>query len=86
MARKLNLFSSNNRKDLNAEVIIHDRSVYGNILSGGVLASGEAYIDGSWSSPNLPMVMQLFSANLSMLEKMRYQQNLIGRLSQKFIW
>ena len=68
------------RKDLNAEVIIHDRNVYRNILSGGVLASGEAYIDGGWSSPDLPMVIQLFSANLSMLEKMRYQQNLAGRL------
>ena len=77
---KITLGKDEQRKDLNAEVIIHDRSVYENILSGGILASGEAYIDGSWSSPNLPMVIQLFSANLNMLEKMRYQQNLAGRL------
>ena len=68
------------QKDLNAEVTIHDSSVYGKMLRGGILSSGEAYIDGDWSSPNLPMVTQLFSANLSNLEKIRYQQNLTGRL------
>ncbi len=68
------------RRDLSAEVVIHDSNLYGNILSGGILASGEAYINGEWSSPNLPMVTRLFSANLTMLEKIRYQKNLMPRL------
>ncbi len=68
------------RGDLSAEVVIHDSSLYGNILSGGILASGDAYINGEWSSPNLPMVTQLFSANLTMLENIRYQKNPMSRL------
>ena len=68
------------RKDLKAEVTVHNSDVYVKLLRGGILASGEAYIDGDWSSPNLPMVTQLFSANLSTLEKMRYQQNFVGRI------
>ena len=34
-----------------AEVHIHDPAVYGQMLAGGSIAAGEAYIRGLWSSP-----------------------------------
>ena len=51
-----------------AEVHIHNPCVYGQMLTGGSIASGESYIHGHWSSPDPLQVTRLFSANLTVLE------------------
>ena len=66
-----------------AEVHVHDRTLYRMMLSGGSIASGEAYMQGLWTSPNLVAVMQLFSANLPTLEMLEARQSWPVRLGLK---
>lgn len=53
---------------IRASVQVHDQQLYRDMLSGGSIAAGEAYIRGYWSTPNLTEVMRFFSANLNLLE------------------
>ena len=66
-----------------AEVHIHNPAVYAQMLTGGSIASGEAYIKGYWSSPALVDVTRLFSANLVVLESFEANQSWLMRLSLK---
>ena len=66
-----------------AEVHVHDRALYRLMLSGGSIASGEAYMQGYWTSPDLTEVMRLFSANLATLELLESKQSLLVRLGLK---
>lgn len=54
--------------DIRASVQVNDKQLYKDLLNGGSIAAGEAYIRGYWSTPNLTSVMRFFSANLSLLE------------------
>ncbi len=53
---------------IKARVLIHDQQLYRDMLGGGSIAAGEAYIRGYWSSPDLTEVMRFFSANLALLD------------------
>jgi cyclopropane-fatty-acyl-phospholipid synthase len=66
-----------------AEVTVHNRRVYRKILTGGTIASGEAYIEGDWSTPDLTAVTRLFSANLQTLESMQNKQHWTVRAALK---
>ena len=66
-----------------AEVTVHNRRVYRKILTGGTIASGEAYIEGDWSTPDLTAVTRLFSANLQTLESMESKQHWTVRAALK---
>ena len=66
-----------------AEVHVHDRGLYRMMLAGGSIASGEAYMQGLWTSPNLVAVMRLFSANLPTLEMLEARQSWLVRLGLK---
>jgi cyclopropane-fatty-acyl-phospholipid synthase len=58
-----------------AEVHIHNPAAYAQVLSGGSIGAGEAYIHGHWSSPSLVEVTRLFSANLAVLEGMEARRS-----------
>jgi cyclopropane-fatty-acyl-phospholipid synthase len=45
------------------ELVVHDLAAARKILLGGDLAAGEAYMDGMWSSPDLPALAKLASIN-----------------------
>ena len=66
-----------------AEVTIHHPRAYWRVLSGGTIASGEAYIDGDWSSRNLTEVTRLFSANMATMEAMKAKQHWWTRAALK---
>ena len=66
-----------------AEVHIHNPAVYGQMLTGGSIASGEAYIQRSWSSPVPIEVTRLFSANLPVLESLDASQSWPMKLALK---
>ena len=66
-----------------AEVTIHNPRTYWRILTGGTIASGEAYIDGDWSSDNLTEVTRLFSANMATMEAMADKQSWLTQLLLK---
>jgi cyclopropane-fatty-acyl-phospholipid synthase len=66
-----------------AEVQVHDRGLYRQMLAGGSIATGEAYMQGLWTSPDLVAVMRLFSANLPTLELIESRQSWLVRLGLK---
>ena len=66
-----------------AEVHVHDSGLYRQMLSGGSIATGEAYMQGAWSSPDLVAVMRLFSANLATLELIESSQSWLATLALK---
>ncbi|MCW8093019.1 SAM-dependent methyltransferase [Alteromonas sp. ASW11-130] len=63
-------------RDLHARVNILCPSAYRYLLLGGSVASGETYMKGLWSSPDLTSVIRIFARNLSMLD----------HWEQKFRW
>lgn len=66
-----------------AEVNIHSPRAYMKVLMGGTIASGEAYIDGDWSSPDLTAVTRVFSANMATMETMQSRQHWYTKLGLK---
>jgi cyclopropane-fatty-acyl-phospholipid synthase len=72
------------KQSLQAEVHIHNPAMYGQMLTGGFIAAGEAYIKGYWSSPALVEVMRLFSANLTVLEEFEARQSVVMKFALKF--
>jgi cyclopropane-fatty-acyl-phospholipid synthase len=46
-----------------AEIRIHDSAATLRMFLGGETGAGEAYMDGSWSSPDLPALLHLASLN-----------------------
>jgi cyclopropane-fatty-acyl-phospholipid synthase len=46
-----------------AELRVHDMAAVTRILRGGDTGAGEAYMDGLWSSPDLPALAKLASVN-----------------------
>jgi cyclopropane-fatty-acyl-phospholipid synthase len=69
-------FGENDRPgEPQAEIVVHDREAYRKVLTGGTIASGEAYIEGDWSSPDPTEVTRLFSANLAALETLQAKQH-----------
>ena len=77
------LGDDSSRASPHAEVTIHHPRAYWRVLSGGTIASGEAYIDGDWSSRNLTDVTRLFSANMATMEAMKAKQHWWTRAALK---
>ena len=46
-----------------AELRVHDMTAISRILRGGDIGAGEAYMDGLWSSPDLPRLAKLAAVN-----------------------
>ncbi|MCB1687453.1 MAG: class I SAM-dependent methyltransferase [Halioglobus sp.] len=66
-----------------AEVHIHNPDTYGQMLTGGSIGAGEAFIKGYWSSPAPVEVTRLFSANLAVLEGFEEKQSMLVKLALK---
>lgn len=73
--------------DLVAEVNVHDELIYSEIAYGGAIGSGESYMEGHWSSPDLAKVTQLFVRNLPVLDAMDAKQSWLSRaLLKTYHW
>ena len=66
-----------------AEVHVHDPAAYAEMLTGGSIGSGEAYMKGYWSSPDAMDVMRIFSANLVLLNTFDASQSVFVKLALK---
>ncbi|QFU76346.1 class I SAM-dependent methyltransferase [Halioglobus maricola] len=51
-----------------AVVHIHSDEAYASLLRSGIVGSGEAYMQGLWTTPDLVAVIRLFSANLQAMQ------------------
>lgn len=58
-----------------AEVFVHNPQAYARILAGGTIGSGEAYMAGDWSTPDLTTVTRLFCANMRAMEAMEARRS-----------
>ncbi|MEH6586357.1 MAG: cyclopropane-fatty-acyl-phospholipid synthase family protein [Halioglobus sp.] len=67
---------------VHAVVNVHDVAVYQEVLTGGVIGSGESYMQGHWTSPSLVDVIRLFCANMATMESMDARSS---RLRQWFL-
>ena len=76
--------SAEHAQEPQAELHIHNSAVYGEMLAGGSIGAGEAYIKGHWSSPAPVEVTRLFSANLGVLESFEARQSWPVKLALKF--
>ena len=61
--------------ELAAHISVHHITAYRDILLRGSIGSGEAYMQGAWSSPDLTKVIRLIVANQHLMDDMD------GRLS-----
>lgn len=68
---------------LQAVVNVHDPAVYQHVLTAGVIGSGESYMQGHWSSPDLVSVIRLFSANMAAMQAMDARASLLQRALYK---
>ncbi len=50
--------------DITATIQVHDERFYRRAALGGSLSASESYLDGDWSTDNLPDLLQLFAKNL----------------------
>ena len=66
-----------------AQITVHNPRAYWRVLTGGSIASGEAYIDGDWSSRDLTEVTRLFSANMETLLAMTDNQSWVMKAALK---
>jgi cyclopropane-fatty-acyl-phospholipid synthase len=66
-----------------AVINVHDPAVYRRILTGGAVGSGESYMLGHWSSPELVDVIRLFCANMTVLQSMDSAKSLWSKLGAR---
>ncbi|TDG11912.1 class I SAM-dependent methyltransferase [Seongchinamella unica] len=76
-------FGDENAPGVHAVINVHDAAVYQQVLTGGVIGSGEAYMEGHWSSPNLVDVIRLFSANMATMQAMNSGSSRLRQLLLK---
>lgn len=73
--------------DLIADIHVHDPQLYTEVVFSGSIGSGEAYMHGYWTTPNLTQVIRIFVRNLDALDAMDSSQSLLGQWMLKcFHW
>ena len=72
---------------LHAEIQVLDPAVWGMVAGNGSIGSGEAYIHGYWTTPDLTAVIRVFVSNLDVLDAMEGGLARLGRpLIQALHW
>lgn len=66
-----------------AQVHVHNAGLYAKVIAGGTIASGEAYMEGDWSSPDLTEVTRLFCANMAAMDSMEARQSWLMKAALK---
>lgn len=73
--------------ELVADIFVHDANFYSDVIFGGSVGAGEAYMSSYWSTPNLIQVMRLFVRNMDALDRLDNSQSIIGQwLLKVFHW
>ena len=55
--------------DLYAEMHVHDRACYADIVTGGSIGAAEAFMTGDWTTPDLTKLVQLLVRNMDILDQ-----------------
>jgi len=77
----------NPSEDNAATIIVDDPSFFSDILTGGIIGAGEAYMAKKWSSPDLTKVVQLMAQNMSMAHDFDKKRSVFNKVSTRiFHW
>ncbi len=55
---------------LQAQIRVLEPSAYRRLMTGGSIGAAEAWVDGSWHSPDLTAVVRLFARNMAVLDRL----------------
>lgn len=62
-----------------ASLTVCDDRFYSKLLLGGSIGAGEAYIEGWWTSEDVTAVIELFAANLKIIDKLEAVMSYVDR-------
>ena len=71
--------------DLVAHVVVHDASAYRDVMLNGTVGSGEAYMRGAWSTPDLVKVIRIFVRNMDLMSQWDSKKPLWQRVALKLM-
>jgi cyclopropane-fatty-acyl-phospholipid synthase len=78
----------NVNSNVHATMQVKHANFYRQVVFGGSIGAGEAYIQGHWSSPDLTKVVQIFAKNLTLLDNIEryfsWLSNGINRIKHVF--
>ncbi|MCK7597023.1 cyclopropane-fatty-acyl-phospholipid synthase family protein [Microbulbifer sp. CAU 1566] len=81
--------ASSGRGAGDSEIVAHIHvlhpNTYTQVLTSGTIGSGEAYMDGFWTSPDLVQVIRLMVANMSLLDSLDSRWSLAHKLALKVL-
>ncbi|MGK0408641.1 MAG: cyclopropane-fatty-acyl-phospholipid synthase [Shewanella psychromarinicola] len=78
----------NVNSNVHATMQVKHANFYRQVVFGGSIGAGEAYIQGHWSSPDLTKVVQIFAKNLALLDNIEryfsWLSNSVNRIKHVF--
>ncbi|WP_084692953.1 SAM-dependent methyltransferase [Thalassomonas actiniarum] len=66
-------------QELSAKLVVHDPSIYRDLVLKGSIGAGEAYMAGKWSSPDLTAVIRIFARAQQMTDQLESGKNWFKR-------
>jgi cyclopropane-fatty-acyl-phospholipid synthase len=67
--------------DLIVNATVYNPAVYTDVLFNGTIGSGESYMLGYWTTPDLLKVIRLFVLNMAVIDKMDKRFSIVGSVS-----
>lgn len=71
--------------DLAAQIVIHHSDLWATVLTRGSIGSGEAWMAGHWSSPDLTAVVRIFARNRDVLNTLDGSGSFLARLAMRTV-
>jgi cyclopropane-fatty-acyl-phospholipid synthase len=65
--------------ELSAVMVIHNERFFSRVVSRGEVGIGESYMDGDWSTPDLPAVLRVGARNLARLQHSNRMVSMLSR-------
>ncbi|HSC66516.1 MAG TPA: cyclopropane-fatty-acyl-phospholipid synthase family protein [Cellvibrio sp.] len=65
--------------DIVADIRVLDPQLYSDLVFGGSIGAGEAYVSSHWETNNLTSVVRIFARNISVLDKLDANQSRLGK-------
>lgn len=80
-------FGNINDNCLKSNITVNHSSFYSDIVFGGSIGAGEAYMMGSWNTDNLTALIQIFARNQSVMDNMENgMASLLKPLQKSLHW
>ncbi|UHQ55491.1 SAM-dependent methyltransferase [Microbulbifer sp. YPW16] len=71
--------------EVSARICVQDESTYTHVLFNGTIGSGEAYMQGAWTSPSLVNVIRLMVNNMALLENMDSRWSFLQKFALRIL-